>query len=773
MATTLTINGINYSFPETGDETWGDVVTSWATAVSSGLLQKAGGSFILTAELDFGTNFGIKLPYIKDDAATIASAGFLRFPNNRSADGDLAWRNNADTNDVWLYTDANDDLIFNQNGTPINISAASSGNVTGPGSSTDNAIARFDSTTGQLLQNSGVLINDTDDMSAIRDLTLTRNLIIPSSIRPDDLSIAFEFEGPSGGASTAKQCLAKVINQGGIINSQSLSTADFVEADIQSVVSKFGTYSFGMGGSAVLGFPAVNCDRNKGTHSLWLRNLAASQGICVNPLLGIELRLDASGFLETEITEAISSSESAKNTLTVTGNVARDIDTTFRNLIFQWRTNDEAGASTDLLKLYYEGAEETGATQLTGQDIDVNSGAGGIWFWGAKRLVVPWDHFYAASDLPSAHSDAWTKTGTFGESVSNGVLNFTISSLTGNQFYTKTNNIDLSQFTMYAKIQINSMTQRSALSDDMFYIQIRDTGVDRGISLNFTTQSVAVSHMSGAGSIGGGNVKAEIYLDTTQPHEYWLESTGAGGADTDITWTLYIDGLAVATATNTNTDTSSTQIQFGGSNGGTYSVDVDMELIAYHDDGAFPPISLSSGGSLDSVGVISEVIDDELITALQSNAITDVFGKVPSYGITLPPTVIYDRDATLTTASNNYAQIGDNIFYLPGDGVSKMDMRGSMSIFGTGGNAITHVVWDVNGDLSGLSATTAASIAFPDAKAQADLNVPRQICPLRQMVLPVGLNTITPMWAVEGNTANDEEREHLFEFSIAKDEHIN
>ena len=35
------------------------------------------------------------------------------------------------------------------------------GDVNGPGSSTDNAIARFDGTTGKLLQNSGATISDT------------------------------------------------------------------------------------------------------------------------------------------------------------------------------------------------------------------------------------------------------------------------------------------------------------------------------------------------------------------------------------------------------------------------------------------------------------------------------------------------------------------------------------------------------------------------------------------------------------------------------------
>jgi hypothetical protein len=42
-----------------------------------------------------------------------------------------------------------------------------SGDVTGPASSTDNAIARFDSTTGKIIQNSGVTIDDSNVVSGI------------------------------------------------------------------------------------------------------------------------------------------------------------------------------------------------------------------------------------------------------------------------------------------------------------------------------------------------------------------------------------------------------------------------------------------------------------------------------------------------------------------------------------------------------------------------------------------------------------------------------
>ena len=172
MAQNVTINGVVYAFPETGESNWGDVVTQWAVAVSSGLLQKTGGSFILTSEVDFGANFGFKSLYVKYPTGTVASAGFLRLPNNTSADGDICWRNNADTDNCFLYLDTSDDLILNQNGTPINLTTAAAGNVTGPGSSTDNAIARYDGVTGQLLQDSSVLIDDSDNITGVNDLTV-------------------------------------------------------------------------------------------------------------------------------------------------------------------------------------------------------------------------------------------------------------------------------------------------------------------------------------------------------------------------------------------------------------------------------------------------------------------------------------------------------------------------------------------------------------------------------------------------------------------------
>jgi len=47
----------------------------------------------------------------------------------------------------------------------VNATGSAAGDVTGPASSTDNAVARFDSTTGKIIQNSGVVINDSGEVT--------------------------------------------------------------------------------------------------------------------------------------------------------------------------------------------------------------------------------------------------------------------------------------------------------------------------------------------------------------------------------------------------------------------------------------------------------------------------------------------------------------------------------------------------------------------------------------------------------------------------------
>ncbi len=110
MSVSLTINGITYNYPVQFDTNWGPTLTAWSTAVTTGMLQKAGGSFPLTADADFGMSFGLKALYLKSEEASIAHTGILRLASQSSG---VVFRNTLDSADLVLTTNASNMLTFN------------------------------------------------------------------------------------------------------------------------------------------------------------------------------------------------------------------------------------------------------------------------------------------------------------------------------------------------------------------------------------------------------------------------------------------------------------------------------------------------------------------------------------------------------------------------------------------------------------------------------------------------------------------------------------
>lgn len=144
MALSLQVNNKTFQYPEENDILWGQEATNWAAEVS----------------LALGSVF-------ENSGGDVATAGVIRLPNNDR----ISWRNAGNTNNVSIYVDASNDLIYDDGISTIVLNASAAGNVTGPGSSTDEAIARYDGVTGQLIQDSVVTINDAGDISAVNILT--------------------------------------------------------------------------------------------------------------------------------------------------------------------------------------------------------------------------------------------------------------------------------------------------------------------------------------------------------------------------------------------------------------------------------------------------------------------------------------------------------------------------------------------------------------------------------------------------------------------------
>jgi hypothetical protein len=119
MSILVPFNGINYVIPTPGETGWGSNLDSFFVAIGAGCLQKIGGSFLLASEVDFGASFGLKALYYKAEAGTVAASGTVRLA---SADPGVVFRNNANSGDLALTTNASDQLTYN--GNPITTSGS-------------------------------------------------------------------------------------------------------------------------------------------------------------------------------------------------------------------------------------------------------------------------------------------------------------------------------------------------------------------------------------------------------------------------------------------------------------------------------------------------------------------------------------------------------------------------------------------------------------------------------------------------------------------------
>lgn len=171
MSYSLVVNGNTYVYPQLGEENWGTDASNWANAVTSGMLQKAGGTFTLTAEVDFGATYGLKTAYYKSRGSNAASAGILRLANTET----IAWRNAGNSANVTLSVDASDQLVPTASLVP---SATNTYDVGVTGTRWRNLFLSGDGDIAGNLAVSGTL---SSGAYTVTDLTVSGNTIIGSN----------------------------------------------------------------------------------------------------------------------------------------------------------------------------------------------------------------------------------------------------------------------------------------------------------------------------------------------------------------------------------------------------------------------------------------------------------------------------------------------------------------------------------------------------------------------------------------------------------------
>ena len=144
-------------------------LSSYLVAIASGTLQQSGGIFSLTADANFGLNFGLVSKYFTSVTTNAATAGAVRLAKTDTID----WRNNANSANLALGINGSDQLTFNGAAIPSGggfvssitgtaneiIASSSTGAVT---LSTPQAIATTSTPTF-----GGLTVNGTDGSDAI------------------------------------------------------------------------------------------------------------------------------------------------------------------------------------------------------------------------------------------------------------------------------------------------------------------------------------------------------------------------------------------------------------------------------------------------------------------------------------------------------------------------------------------------------------------------------------------------------------------------------
>jgi hypothetical protein len=105
----LIVAGVTYEYPQTGDGGWGDQATAWAVAITNKALFSSGGLFNLTADVNFGPNFGILSKYFSSISSNISLTGQVRLAHSDF----IGFRNNANSADLALGVNSSDQLTFN------------------------------------------------------------------------------------------------------------------------------------------------------------------------------------------------------------------------------------------------------------------------------------------------------------------------------------------------------------------------------------------------------------------------------------------------------------------------------------------------------------------------------------------------------------------------------------------------------------------------------------------------------------------------------------
>lgn len=112
MSTPVVLAGVTYNIPAYQDVGYAQGtgnLSSYLIALASVVITSGGGTVPLTADLNFGTSFGLVALYYKSVSSNISTSGILRLANTDT----IGWRNFGNTGNDVLGVNSFDQLIYN------------------------------------------------------------------------------------------------------------------------------------------------------------------------------------------------------------------------------------------------------------------------------------------------------------------------------------------------------------------------------------------------------------------------------------------------------------------------------------------------------------------------------------------------------------------------------------------------------------------------------------------------------------------------------------
>jgi hypothetical protein len=527
-------------------------------------------------------------------------------------------------------------------------------------------------------------------------------------------------------------------------------TSAMVSSKVSSTQKKFGNFSYDCNTSSFV-VPHLGADKDQNSINCHLYNFGANQGIMFAPQINAELFLNASGLLTAKITKRATSSESAKDTASITGSQISGT-AAWKHVMMKWRLNGSNGSGADQLGLVLDGV--TNGSQLSSQTIKTGISDGGPMIWNARRADPSWTKFSAMRVKPNLEaSNPWTFTGAAGAVTipEDGLLKIATDG-SGNYgaWFSTTNSIDMSQLVMDFRFRVTDYlyTASAAASDFVdpaFKVKVRDDSMNRSFAIGFMPGYILL--MNNVGTAATPVSYKKIAWNCTDWHHYRIVLSGSPSPVA----TLYIDGVSIASITVDGNDaTAADTLSFGDHETTVvyagHDVVCEMEHFAYG-TGTTAPYTQGASGYIDDVGALAVWTDSATDLSFASSRLGDVLAadKVRHawwyYNIEISPSITYATPSSGISGGTTPSELTEVATTFMSDGETPMTAiaRSCYGIDNAAGDVTVFMEHGPNYSLPYYTSNAVLRKLYPSARLlNPAANAVHSFTLMQRKVFPVG-----------------------------------